>query len=245
MTDTDAFTLSRDGAIGIVTLSRPDDGNRLTAAEVRALGRAIRALGEDKETKVVLVRAEGEAFCLGRTPAPPAAAPKSALAVRENVTQPILDLYADVRATPVPVIAAVQGEAKGFGCAFVGQCDLAIASESAVFSMPEMDTNLPPTLAISAILGKVPPKRALHLVYTRRRIGAAEALSLGLLSEVVPASDLGAAVAATLAAMTDRTRPSLCAVKEYMSVAPHMDPHAAARMAGNLLSVVLSSPGDA
>ena len=47
------------------------------------------------------------------------------------------------------------------------------------------------------------------------------------------------------AAMTDRTRPSLCAVKEYMSVAPYMDPHAAARMAGNLLSVVLSSPGDA
>ena len=63
--------------------------------------------------------------------------------------QPILDLYADVRATPVPVLAVVQGEARGFGCALVGQCDLAIAVESARFSLPELETNLPPTLAIS------------------------------------------------------------------------------------------------
>jgi enoyl-CoA hydratase len=81
----------------------------------------------------------------------------------------------------------------------------------------------------------------MHLVYTRTRIGADEALELGFLSEVVPTEKLDSAVAATLAKLTDRSRPALAAVKEYLAVAPHMDPDAAARYASTLLSVVLSS----
>ena len=224
-----------------ITLSRPDQGNRLMTEDVAALGQAIRESGADPTVKALIIRAQGEHFCLGRDPGPAPAKPKSALAMRTGVTQPILDLYADIRATPVPVIAVVQGEARGFGCAMVGQCDLSIAAATALFSLPEMDTNLPPTLAISAVLGKVPPKRLMHLIYTRAKIGAAEALELGFLSEVVPAEKLNSAVAATLARLTDRGRPALAAVKEYLATAPHMDPHAAARYASTLLSVVLSS----
>jgi enoyl-CoA hydratase/carnithine racemase len=209
--------------------------------DLQGLGRAILDAGNDPQVKVVLVRAEGEQFCMGRDPGPGAPSAKSALQIRSGVTEPILGLYADLRATPVPVIAVVQGEARGFGCAFVGQCDLAIASEDATFSLPEMDTNLPPTLAISAVLGKVPPKRLMHLIYTRHRISAHEALNLGFLSEVVRAAELDGAVQATVARLTDRTRPALEAVKEYLSVAPHLDPVAASRYASSLLSVVLSS----
>jgi len=237
------FFASRDeiNFTATITLSRPDQGNRLMTEDVAALGQAIRESGADPAVKAVLIRAQGEHFCLGRDPGPASAKPKSALAMRTSVTQPILDLYADIRATPVPVIAVVQGEARGFGCAMVGQCDLSIAAEGAQFSLPEMDTNLPPTLAISAVLGKVPPKWLMHLIYTRAKIGAAEALELGFLSEVVPAEKLDSALAATLAKLTDRSRPALAAVKEYLAVAPHMDPHAAARYASTLLSVVLSS----
>jgi enoyl-CoA hydratase/carnithine racemase len=104
-----------------------------------------------------------------------------------------------------------------------------------------MDTNLPPTLAISAVLDKVPPKRLTHLIYTRQKIGAKEALELGLLSEVVPAADLERAALNTIARLTDRSRPALEAVKEYMAIAPHLDPAAASHYASALLSVVLSS----
>jgi enoyl-CoA hydratase/carnithine racemase len=194
--------------------------------------------------KAVLVRAGGNAFCMGRQPDPAGKAPTSALGMRGGVTEPILDLYADVRATPVPVIAVVQGEAKGFGCAFVGQCDLAIAADSALFSMPEMDGNLPPTLAMSAVLGKVPPKRLLHMVYTRRKIDAAEALAIGLVSEVAPRVALDQTVDAMLARLTDRKRAALCAIKEYMGTAAHLDSAAAARLAANILAVVLSSPDE-
>ncbi len=238
-----AFVVSRENGpnVATVTLARPELGNKLTTEDIRALGQAILSAGSDPDVKAVLVKAQGDQFCMGRDPGSAASGPKSALQTRTSVTEPILGLYADLRATPVPVIAVVQGEARGFGCAFVGQCDLAIAADSATFSLPEMDTNLPPTLAISAVLGKVPPKRLMHLVYTREKILAKEALEIGLLSEMVPASELDAATAKTVSRIADRSRPALEAVKEYMGIAPHLDPAAASRYASALLSVVLSS----
>lgn len=240
--DSEAFRVEYDGRTATVWLNRPDQGNRLLTHEIRQLGRAIREAGTRSSVVAVLVRARGESFCLGRQPDPDGKAPTTALGVRSGVTEPILDLYADVRATPVPVIAVAQGEAKGFGSALVGQCDLAIASDTARFSMPEMDGHLPPTLAMSAVLGKVLPKHLLHLVYTRSQIDAAEALSIGLLSQVAPAADLDATVAQTVSRLTDRSRSAICAVKEYMGLAPQLDPLAASRLAANILSVVLSSP---
>src|SRR5262249_54821364 len=157
-------------------------------------------------------------------------------------TEAILGVYEEVRLTPVPVIAVVQGEAKGFGCALVSACDLAIAAEDATFSYPELDHHLPPTLAMSAMLHKVTPKRLLHLIYTRRTIGAAEALSLGLVSEVAKTGGLDAAVEAALSLLLDRNRAALTGIKEYMNAALTMDPHGASRLAANLLSCVLSSP---
>jgi enoyl-CoA hydratase/carnithine racemase len=238
----DAFVAAIDMASGMATirLNRPDDGNKLLAAEVRALGRTIREYGCRPEAKIVVIRAGGAAFCLGRSPGP-AAGPMTALEIREKVAQPILDLYADVRAAEVPVLAVVQGEARGFGCAMVGSCDLAIAADGALFSMPEMDGNLPPTLAMSAVLGKIPPKRLLHMVTTRRQVSAADALAMGLLSEVVPLDALDAAATATIACIADRSRPALCAVKEYLNVAPSLDMMGQARLAANLMSVVLGS----
>jgi enoyl-CoA hydratase/carnithine racemase len=242
--ETDAFRVEEDRArrIATVRLTRAATGNKLSAQEIPLLGRAICEVGSRKEFKVVLVRGDGANFCQGRSPDPPGTAPTTALGIRAGITEAILDVYADVRATPVPVIAVVQGEAKGFGCALVAQCDLAIATDDASFSLPELDHHLPPTLAISAMLHKVPPKRILQMVYTRRTIGAMEAMSLGILSEVAARHELDAALERTLAHLLDRNRAALCAVKEYIGAALYMDPHGAARLAANLLSAVLSSP---
>jgi len=242
--DTDAFRIEEDRTRRVATLrfARPAQGNRVSAAEIPLIGKAIRELGRSKEFKLVLIRGEGENFCLGRTPDPPGTAPTTALGIRAGITQPILDVYAAVRGAEVPVIAVVQGEAKGFGCALVGQCDLAIASDKARFSFPEMDHHLPPTLAISAVLHKMPPKQILQMVYTRRTIGAAEALAYGLLSEVVPHAELDAGVDKTLAQLTDRNRAALAGVKEYIGAALYIDPEGSARLAANLLATVLSSP---
>jgi enoyl-CoA hydratase/carnithine racemase len=242
--ETDAFRIEDDTARHVATLrlSRGDKGNRLLAAELPLLAKAIGQLAARKAIKVVLVRADGENFCLGRQPDPPGTTPTTAMGIRAAITEPILDVYAEIRAAEIPVIAVVQGQAKGFGCALVSQCDLAIAADDATFSLPELDHDLPPTLAISAMLHKIPPKRILHMVYTRRVIGAAEALAIGLVSDVVPKGTLNDAVEKMLAHLTDRNRAALCGVKEYLGAALYTDPHGAARLASNLLACVLSSP---
>ena len=240
----DAFRIeeNKERRFATVRLSRGASGNKIAAHEIPLLGRAIRELGTRQEFKLVLVRGDGDNFCQGRAPDAPGTAPKTALEIRHRVTEAILGCYDDVRATPVPVIAVVQGEAKGFGCAFVSQCDLAIAADDASFALPEMDHHLPPTLAISAMLHKVPPKRILDLVYTRRVISATEALSLGIISEVSQRGSLDSAADKTISTMLDRNRAALVGVKEYMNGTLHADAYASARLASNLLASVLSSP---
>src|SRR6266446_760476 len=241
---TDAFRIEENTGRHFATLrlARSTSGNRLLAQEIPLVGKAIRALGSRREFKLVLVRGDGENFCLGRQPDPPGKAPTTALGIRAGVTEPILDVYADIRACEIPVIAVVQGKALGFGCAFVAQCDLAIAAEDASFSLPELDHHLPPTLAISVMLDKIPTKRILQMVYTRRPIGAMEALAIGLLSEVAPRNALDDSVERLLVQLLDRNRAALAGIKEYIGAALYADPNGASRLAANLLSCVLSSP---
>ena len=244
MAERDAFQVDRDAVhrTATIRLACPSQGNRLNLQEISILGRTVRELANERATKLLVIRGEGPDFCLGRAPGRAGQAAKSALEIRNQITQPILDVYAEIRTAPVPVLAAVQGRASGFGCALVTQCDLAIAAEDAVFSLPEMDHDLPPTLAISAMLHKAPIKPLLHLVYTRDEIGAAKALSLGIIGRVVPGAALDDAIQETAAKLSGRNRAAICAIKEYALTAPHADPHGAARLAANLLATVFSSP---
>ena len=241
MSDT-PFNLAVDTAKSIanIELGRPAAGNRLNASEVAELGRTIRAAGGRKDVKVVVVRANGDAFCLGRAPGS-GPAPANALALRTELAEPILSLYADVRATEVPVLAVVQGPAMGFGSAFVGVCDLAIASDKARFAFTEMEHNLPPTLAMSAVIDKIPAKLLLHMVLTRAELTAPEAQAAGLISQATTAADLEATAQATLARLIDRDRSAICCVKEYLLNALKLDPASSARLAANAIAVVLSS----
>ena len=236
------FTLTVDAnrSIATVELVRPEIGNRLTADEVAELGRAIKAAGARRDVKIVVVRAKGEAFCLGRSPGT-GPAPKTAHAIRSEVAEPILSLYADVRACEVPVLSVVQGPALGFGTAFVGVCDLGIATEAARFAFTEMDHNLPPTLAMSAVIDKIPAKRLMHMVVTRELIGPDEALSLGLISQVTTAAKVESALATTVGCLVDRDRSAVCAVKEYLLTGQKLDTAASARLAANTIAVILAS----
>jgi enoyl-CoA hydratase len=236
------FTQKIDAARGVATIefNRPDNGNRMTAPEVQALGAAIRAAGGRKDIKVVVTRARGDAFCLGRVPGT-GPQPTTALEIRSQIADPILSLYADVRATEVPVIAVPQGPALGFGSAFVAVCDLAIAAEEARFAFTEMAHNLPPTLAMSVAMEKIPFKSLMHMVLTREEIDGATALRLGLVSQVAPRAGLDAAVEATVSKLVDRDRAALCAVKEYQNAAWNLDAHTAARLGANIIGSVLAS----
>ena len=164
----------------------------------------------------------------------------SPIDLRDRVLSPIMGLYDAIRFCPVPVIAAVSGDALGLGCAIAGICDMTLADESAVFQLPEMEYNLPPTLAISAIVERVGKKTAGFMAYSLTRLDAHAAQAVGLVNTVVPRGQLDSALQSLLATLTSRDPMSVMAIKEYMAYAPESGP-AVRPMASNLLALALST----
>jgi enoyl-CoA hydratase len=232
---------SRDGAVATVTIDRPAEGNFLTIDMVRELASAFRAAAAS-DAKVIVLRGNGADFCRGRDPKGAAPSP-TAVKMRANVCEPILDAYDAMATARQPIVGVVQGAAHGFGAAIAGACDVTIAHDSARFRLPEMEYNLPPTLAVSALLPRVPPKGLAWMVYSIEEIDARTALQLGIVSRVAPSGQVEAEVGKLLATMTSRSPESLVAVKDFLRSAPHMEPRGMADYAANLLASVLSSAG--
>jgi enoyl-CoA hydratase len=232
---------SRDGMVVTITIDRPAEGNVLTLEMLRALTARLKEAGTS-DAKVIALRSTGADFCKGRDGKGGPQNP-TALVMRDQILQPILDVYDALNNVPQPVVCAVQGAAHGFGCAMATAADITIAAEGATFKLPEMTHNLPPTLAISALMPKVPRKAIAYMVYAMPQIHAATALQIGIVSAVVPLARLDAAVAETLATMTARSQAALVAVKDYLRSAPAMEPRGAAAYGAALLSGVLTSAG--
>lgn len=238
---TELIKSRRDGAVTTITIDRPAEGNMLTLEMLRALTARLKDAGAS-DAKVIALRSTGADFCKGREAKGGPQNP-TALTMRDQILQPILDVYDALANVPQPVICAVQGTAHGFGCAIATAADITIAAEGATFKLPEMTHNLPPTLAISALMTKVPRKAIAWLVYTLAEIDAKTALSLGMVSAVVPPAQLDAAMDNALQAMTARSPAALIAVKDYLRSAPMMEPRGAAAYGAALLAGVLTSAG--
>ena len=238
---TNVIQTSRDGAVAGITIDRAAESNLLTIEMVREMTAAFRAAARS-DAKVILLRTTGADFCRGRdnTGVPPS---PTALKMRANVCEPILDAYDAIADTPQPVVCTVQGAAHGFGCAIAGACDISIAADNARFKLPEMEKNLPPTLAISALMPRTPRKALTWMVYSMDELDASTALQVGIVSEVVPAAQLDGAVSKLLATMTSRSVEALVAVKDFFRSASLMEPRGVADYAGNLLASVLTSAG--
>ena len=232
----------RDGAFLRLTINRPERGNMLTMVHVNEVSAQIEAAGCDPEIKAIVIRGAGENFCLGRDPeGAPEKAPQTAVDMRNALTGPILRMYAAVRGAEVPVIAAVQGSAAGFGCAVAAVCDITVAADDATFALPEMKADLPPTLAMCAHIDRTMTKSIAWLVYSTEQVDAGTARALGFVSQVVPAVSLDDSLETLLETLNGRSREALITCKTFLSNARLMETERASDYAGNLLAVVMSS----
>jgi enoyl-CoA hydratase/carnithine racemase len=240
MAKREKFKVSVRKGIARVTLCDPKNGNRFDSPMAREFGEAIRLSGERDDVKVVVVSGEGDDFCLGRVPPKGPLAP-NAKGLRDDVAAPMLSALAAIRATPVPVVMVVQGQARGFGCSLAGHGDITLADMSARFSMPEMGFHLPPTLAMSGVLHRMPTKAIAWMVYTRDEYDAERAFQLGIISELVEAGQLDTALKALIEKLADRDRAALCAVKTFLQTGSRLDDDAAADLGANLIATVVTS----
>jgi enoyl-CoA hydratase len=228
-----------DGNVLTLTLNRPDEGNALNDTGIGELTALLQ--NAHTRARMVVLKAAGKDFCAGRLAPRGAAAPKlEALQVRRN-RDGVFNCYSAFRESPIPIIAAVQGRALGFGCAIAACADITIAANTAVFQMPEFGANIMPTIAMSALLGKVTAKRLMYIAYSTIEMTAEHAERMGFVSDVVNESSLNAAVDRISAQILKAPQAAVLAIKEYARIAPSMDARAAIDYARSLHAVINSS----
>jgi enoyl-CoA hydratase len=228
-----------DGNLLTITLNRPEHCNGLNDTGIAQLTALLQ--GAAARARLVLLKAAGDDFCVGRIAPRGAAAPKlEALAVRRG-RDVVFNCYAAFRDSPLPIIAAVNGRALGFGCAIAACADITLAEENAIFQMPEFGENIMPTIAMSALLGKVTAKQLMYVAYSTAQLSAERAEHLGIVSEVAPANQLQAATDRICAQILKAPQPAVLAIKEFARVAPQMGIHGAVDYARSLHAVINSS----
>ena len=194
--------LDAEAGVATVTLNRSDALNALTIPMKEQLLGAFRRLEREKAVRAVILTGAGRAFCAGqdlRERLAPGAVPLG-VEVRERYN-PIIRA---MRGLPKPIVGAINGVAAGAGASLAMACDLRIASESASVALAFGRVGLVPDSGASWFLPRlVGAAHAAELALLNEPVSAADALRIGLVGRVVPASELAAeakAVAARLAA---------------------------------------------
>ncbi|MDX1593541.1 MAG: enoyl-CoA hydratase [Gammaproteobacteria bacterium] len=183
----------RDG-IATVTLNRPDKFNALSHALLDALQAELDAIGNDSSVRVVVLAANGRAFCTGHDLKEMRA--DSSEEVMRSLFDKCSRMMQTVTRIPQPVIARVHSIATAAGCQLVATCDLAIASEEAKFATSGINLGLFCSTPMVALTRNVSRKVAMEMLVTGDFIDAATAARHGLVNRAVPADELDDAVSA-------------------------------------------------
>ncbi len=232
------FRVRREGAIARVDLNRPDEGNALTRAMMVVLAETLDGLGTDPDVHVVALESRGAFFCRGRDGRGESRAGLTPYEVRQKMMGAVLGSYEAIARVPVPVVALVHADALGYGAALAAACDVTLAAAGAGFAFPEIEHDIPPTMAMCAALGKVHAKALTYLVYSAEKISADAAAAVGLVSKVLPPARFAADADAFLASLASRPRLVLETIKRYQAKAEHLTPEMASEYAGTLLALV-------
>ncbi|SFB87632.1 enoyl-CoA hydratase/isomerase family protein [Streptomyces aidingensis] len=173
-----------DGIAELV-LDRPRAMNAVSTGLARAIGAACADLSADGTVRVVVLTSTAErAFCVGADLKERNALTDAELAAQRPVARAA---YGGVLALPVPAVAAVHGFALGGGCELALSCDLIVADETAVLGLPEVTVGVIPGGGGTQLLPRrVGAARAAELIFTGRRVAAAEARDLGLIDRLTP-----------------------------------------------------------
>ena len=232
------FKVTRAGAVARIDLNRPEEGNALTRAMMIRLAALLRELGGAPDVNVVAIAGRGAQFCRGRDGRGESRAGMTPYEVRVKMMGAVLDSYQAIWDVPVPVVALVHGDALGFGAALAVGCDITLAASNARFAFPEIEHDIPPTMAMCAALGKIQAKALTYLIYSAEQIDAGQAVMLGLASKVLPRETFDAAADAFLAKLAGRPRLVLETIKRYQAKAAHLTPDMASEYAGTLMALV-------
>lgn len=176
-----------DGHVLTITMSRPEAKNALTRAMYTAMTEALTEASANAQVRVVVLRGDAGIFTAGNDLNDFMNNPPT------DQDSPVFQFLKAVTSFAKPLIASVQGHAIGIGTTILLHCDLAYAADNATFQMPFTRLALVPEAASSLILpAMIGHRRASELLMLSERFGAARALELGFVNEVVSVDELDA-----------------------------------------------------
>ena len=207
------------GAVAHLSLNRPQVLNAYNVQMRDDFSEILAAVAADDEVGALLLSGQGRAFCAGADLTEFGTAPSQAIARQVRWQR---DVWGQLAGLRQPIVAAIHGYCIGSGLEMVLLSDLRLAAADTVFAMPETQLGMIPAAGGSQTLPRSSnPAAALDLLLTGRRIAAAEALDMGLITRIVPAADLLAAaweVAAELAGNGDAAAYIKAAVRSGLDL---------------------------
>jgi methylglutaconyl-CoA hydratase len=223
--------LERAGDILTFTLDNPADGNRVTGAMLDAMLNLLHFEATNPSARVLLIRANGNVFCTGRE-----RAGRDVTSIRQESAR-ILEFKRALRTTNLISIAAVQGDAMGFGFGLAIVCDFVVVAQHAALGFPEMRSGLAPAAIMSYLGDYTLPRFAFPLVLFGDPIDPQRALQIGLISQLSTADrlndDVNSLVQRILA--LDPTAARKC--KEFFNVAEQNSFEQNCRLATEVLTI--------
>ena len=227
------------GAVARLTIEREERRNAINPEVVAGLADGLATAESDDAIKVVVLTGAGEkAFCAGGDLGGMGEASRVA---QHFIRGEVGDLFKQMRASRLPIVARVNGHALAGGFGLMLACDLVIAADHAEIGTPEVNIGLWPFMISAVIQRDVPRKIALELMLTGRRMGAEEAARWGFVNRVVAARALDEAVNETAEVLASKSPLVVSLGKRSFYSAEDMDfDHALEYLAG-MLTVCLES----
>jgi enoyl-CoA hydratase/carnithine racemase len=205
---------TQDGrGVVTLTLNRPQALNALSEAMLAQLQGELDAIASDEAVRVVVIAAEGKAFCAGHDLKEMRADPSREY--YERLFTQCSDMMLTIQRLPVPVIARIEGIATAAGCQLVAMCDLAMASSTARFAVSGVNVGLFCSTPGVALSRNVLRKPAFEMLVTAEFISAAEAKAYGLINRVAEPEQLDSELERLVGAILSKPRVAVAIGKEF------------------------------
>ncbi len=210
----DTILTEKRGAIGLITLNRPEVLNALSSPLMAELAQALDGFEAEDDVGAIVLTGNEKAFAAGAD-------------IKEMQNKSYMDVYLSDFITTgwerilmcrKPVVAAVAGYALGGGCELAMMCDFIIAADNAKFGQPEITLGVTPgaggTQRLTRFVGK---SKAMEMCLTGRMMDAQEAERAGLVSRIVPLADLLDEAVKTGQKIAELSRPVVMMIKESVN----------------------------
>ncbi|REJ06979.1 enoyl-CoA hydratase [Microbacterium bovistercoris] len=215
MTEYETILVDQRGRVGWITLNRPQALNALNSRVAEEVTAAAVAFDADAGIGAIVVTGSEKAFAAGAD-----IKEMEGMTSADMIGTDHFGAWRDFAAVRTPVIAAVSGYALGGGCELAMMCDIILAGDNAVFGQPEINLGVIPGMGgTQRLIRAVGYYKAAELVLSGRLVKAEEAERIGLVSRVVPASDLLAETTKLADTIASKSLPSVYAAKATLDAA--------------------------